>query len=415
MTKLNKTFLAFCLVLLVSLTSALMVGCDKTVAFTFNTNGGNSIATVEINKGEEYTLPQPTKEGYKFEGWYLNSDFSGNAVTKYASEEDATFYAKWEQLYLLTLNTDGGTLSTQSMYLEQGANVYEAVKDLVPQKGGLTFGAWFDGNSELSKSKKMPQAALTLTAKYKVGYTVEIYVQTLDKTGYEKLEQDVVGSDYVGKTFNSEQVLTGCTEIKHADTVNSIVLTQTAENNVLKHFFNRDTYRVNFNTNYPDGLNNTSKTFEVLYGAEIEVLSDYTYEGYLLAGWATSAGGEVVYYANAMASTLQNADEEVAADSFSPSRNTTLYAVWKKGYVDMFGNADYIYLLDEEGSDIYLSRGNMFFKVDYRASTKTFFFIDSKDNILIEGRLNEDGTFMYSSDERAEYFALINTTKLPIL
>ncbi len=42
-------------------------------------------------------LPSPTRGGYNFDGWYDNEDFTGNAVTEFAANEnrDRTFYAKW--------------------------------------------------------------------------------------------------------------------------------------------------------------------------------------------------------------------------------------------------------------------------------------------------------------------------------
>lgn len=67
---------------------------------TFNVNGGN-INSGEVNeytKGSEVNLPTDvTKEGYTFEGWYENSDFSGSVVTKVTQQDtgNKTYYAKW--------------------------------------------------------------------------------------------------------------------------------------------------------------------------------------------------------------------------------------------------------------------------------------------------------------------------------
>ena len=45
------------------------------------------------------TLPSPYKNGYKFEGWYLNSDFSGNAITSITEiDGNIVLYAKWSPL-----------------------------------------------------------------------------------------------------------------------------------------------------------------------------------------------------------------------------------------------------------------------------------------------------------------------------
>ena len=173
------------MLLVFSLTIALSLalvagGCkgkDKTekVSITFETNGGAAIAKEEVEKGSEYTLPEPTKEDGEFEGWYLNADFSGEKVEKITPETDTTVYAKWAQLYLLTLDLNGGTLSGgNTVRLKSGANVYNAVKDLQPTKTDAQFGAWTQDGTEISSSLTMPESALTLTAKYKTEYTVEI-------------------------------------------------------------------------------------------------------------------------------------------------------------------------------------------------------------------------------------------------
>src|SRR5690606_16820924 len=62
-----------------------------------------------------YVLPTPTKEGYTFAGWYLTSDFGGNAVTQITEAKNVTVYARWELAnYTLTLNLDGGSFTFAS-------------------------------------------------------------------------------------------------------------------------------------------------------------------------------------------------------------------------------------------------------------------------------------------------------------
>ena len=52
---------------------------------------------VSYNKkiySDEITLPIPSKEGATFKGWYLNPEFTGEAVTTVSSS--CKLYAKWE-------------------------------------------------------------------------------------------------------------------------------------------------------------------------------------------------------------------------------------------------------------------------------------------------------------------------------
>lgn len=69
----------------------------------FDTNGGllSSYKQVVTN-GETYSLPTPTKTGYTFEGWFLDSTFTqaseienGDTISL---NEDKVVYAKWEEV-----------------------------------------------------------------------------------------------------------------------------------------------------------------------------------------------------------------------------------------------------------------------------------------------------------------------------
>ena len=72
--------------------------------YTFDTNGGDAIDTITSSLTIE--LPTPTYEGYYFGGWYLTSDFSGEAVSSpYYNSENVTLYARW-------LDTDGTSFET---------------------------------------------------------------------------------------------------------------------------------------------------------------------------------------------------------------------------------------------------------------------------------------------------------------
>ena len=72
---------------------------------TYELNGGTN---AEGNP-ESYTIEDlpidlldPVKTGYEFDGWYYNSDFSGDQVSgiyTLGSDVDVTLYAKWEKVY----------------------------------------------------------------------------------------------------------------------------------------------------------------------------------------------------------------------------------------------------------------------------------------------------------------------------
>lgn len=57
-----------------------------------------SCSFVMFTPGETVSLPVPEREGYTFEGWYRNAEFSGGSVAEIAPTDsgDLDFYAKWE-------------------------------------------------------------------------------------------------------------------------------------------------------------------------------------------------------------------------------------------------------------------------------------------------------------------------------
>ena len=75
-------------------------GEQEYCAVSFDTDGGNAIESVTVEKGEKLVKPQnPTKSSaeyeYEFLGWYYGEkewDFEKDAVT-----EDMTLTAKWKE------------------------------------------------------------------------------------------------------------------------------------------------------------------------------------------------------------------------------------------------------------------------------------------------------------------------------
>lgn len=114
----------------------------------FYSNGGSAVpAQVLADNGEALVTEPvaPAKEGYAFGGWYSNIaltnvyDFSA-PVTK-----DLVLYAKWNQLYKVVFNSNGGETIADSTYTVESENVVLPI----PEKVGYTFLGWYD-NSEFT-------------------------------------------------------------------------------------------------------------------------------------------------------------------------------------------------------------------------------------------------------------------------
>lgn len=74
-----------------------------TCTVTFDSNGGSAVATAHVESGATVTKPKaPTKNGYRFDGWYTDHalthpyDFSTPVIT------DITLYAKWTAVSIPT-------------------------------------------------------------------------------------------------------------------------------------------------------------------------------------------------------------------------------------------------------------------------------------------------------------------------
>ena len=117
---------------------------------TLNVNDGTIGENVtDYTYGTAVTLPVPTKNGYKFEGWYDNAEFTGVTVTEIsaAATGDKTYYAKWvAEQYTITFNTGGGAFVETPI----SSYIYGTTATLpVPTKNGYKFEGWYD-NAEFT-------------------------------------------------------------------------------------------------------------------------------------------------------------------------------------------------------------------------------------------------------------------------
>ena len=66
---------------------------------TFNTNGGSNVTSQEVEENSKATKPNnPTKDKYKFVGWYSDEDLTKEFSFDTKITKDITLYAKWEEI-----------------------------------------------------------------------------------------------------------------------------------------------------------------------------------------------------------------------------------------------------------------------------------------------------------------------------
>ena len=111
---------------------------------TFDNEGTRTTAI--IDNGGKLTAPAaPTKEGYRFDGWYYVNN-GGKAKWNFDTDivtRAMTLTAKWVQTYTVAFDTNGGS-AVAPVTVDAGSTV---TKPADPTKSGYTFGGWYMENT----------------------------------------------------------------------------------------------------------------------------------------------------------------------------------------------------------------------------------------------------------------------------
>lgn len=101
----------------------------------FDVDNGTPVAAVTTSRIEKQ--PQTTREGYTFEGWYTDENFTEKVTFPYEVTKAQTLYAKWEKnTYTVHFETDGGTAVGDMI-----VSVIE--RSPSTEKKGYTFEGWY--------------------------------------------------------------------------------------------------------------------------------------------------------------------------------------------------------------------------------------------------------------------------------
>ena len=138
---------------------------DNSIYVYFFSEGGSPVEKIKIKKGESITLPNTTRNGYQFLGWYRN-DVKVSNNTKY--NETTTLYAKWVEegakTFTIKFDSDGGT-DVENLVVECN----KALKlPLSPTKEGYVFVNWLDtSNNPILDESILSCEDITLKAEWK--------------------------------------------------------------------------------------------------------------------------------------------------------------------------------------------------------------------------------------------------------
>ena len=112
-------------------------------------NSGNGAARVALVSNANYnvtykdkygTLPMPTRDGYKFDGWYTGENGTGTKVdenTVLTIANNHTLYAKWDKIIKVSLDVAGGNYNISTTYTEVKSHTYTT-----PYTGTYKIEAW---------------------------------------------------------------------------------------------------------------------------------------------------------------------------------------------------------------------------------------------------------------------------------
>lgn len=348
----------------------------------FETNGGTAVSDFIGN--EILSAVTPFKEDYTFAGWYLNSDFSGDAVSfPFTLNANITLYARWNKNYTVSFNANGGT---------EVSSIKTGILQEIPftEKENYEFAGWYENSSLSGEKITVPYTVkqdITLYAKWLPTYLVTLEtdggseiasfrartiesVQEPEKSGFTFIEwyldsglnnkadfpltisKDTTLYAAYKKNFTVTFETNGGSEV---NSVSSYIVKESPEttkankslsgwyldseckdeNKVTFPFYPTEDvtlfakwvsemYTITYDSNGATG-GTVPKTVQVEKGSSFVISANtgnLTKTGYAFTKWSTSTDGK-------------SGQTYAPGDSLIPSKNMTLYAQWGKDYAAM--------------------------------------------------------------------------------
>ena len=247
---------------------------DDEIIVKFDTDGGNSISSLKIKKGEKIEKPkEPTKEGYKFIGWYLDDeeyDFESEV------NENLMLTAKWKKeltKYVVTFDTDGGSAITKKM-VEEGKSV---VRPNNPTKSGYSFKEWQLDRKTYNFNTKVTKDIILKAIWEKLVF----YKVVFDSDGGTKVNDLEVGRNKTVAKPN-DPTKSGYKFVGWYLGNNEYNFNTKVTGNITLKAKWEKYYSVSFDLNGGTGNFNT---VNVVAGSKLEKPNDPTRTGYTFTGW----------------------------------------------------------------------------------------------------------------------------------
>lgn len=345
----------------------------STYTVTYNTNGGSSVSNGSATKTTTYTftnwsgsdgktyaseanyttdadltltanysstssttsvtLPTITQDGKNFKGWYLKSDFSGDAYAAgatYKPTGNTTFYAKWEtKTYDISYNANGHGTAPTSQTKTHGTNL--TLQPFISDVTETGYIVSYNANGGTST----PNASSATTITHKQTYWNTNKSGTGTNYGSKgTYSANSAATLYAIWSSSSSNVKLASAIKKNQTTKNGYTVTYDAQSgtcdkasetaqDTVKYTFSKWAEGSATGTKYDAGASYTPAANVTMYATWSEsvtngsvTLPTPTQEGYEFLGWVTS--------------TSNGENVGKGGQSYIPKKNLTLYAKWEQ-------------------------------------------------------------------------------------
>ncbi|HRX44861.1 MAG TPA: InlB B-repeat-containing protein, partial [Acholeplasmataceae bacterium] len=306
-----RKFLMILAFLFIAIGIASCTGAQN-ITVTFEENGGEAVEDMVISiNSTSINLPTPVREGFTFDGWYLDNAFTQpfTIAALLTQTGSVTLYAKWADdvvQYTITFESNGGS-SVSAITQGAGTTVTAPTN---PTKSGFTFGGWFS-DSALTTAYTfgtMPAENITLYAKWVAEVTNQTI--TFESNGGSAVANLVaaIGSTIAAPTAPTKMGYTfGGWYSDSALTTAYTFTTMPADALTLYAKWTLNNYTISFEEN--GGSVVADKTQG--YNTAVVAPTAPTKMGYTFGGWYSDSALTTAYTFGTM-----------------PAQNITLYAKW---------------------------------------------------------------------------------------
>lgn len=285
---------------------------------TYDSNGGSTCSPKTVANGSTYgSLCEPTKTGYKFEGWYTSLNGGTKITSSTIASSDTTIYAHWTpNTYKLTFNENyqkDDMRNWNFQYQPRFSITYDSSSNMntvaVAGASGweilyLPIGTINGREYQLSFDYEVPSAYTALSGYNGVGYQI---LRSINDT------------DNSANAIASGNIQTSATTSKVTKN-----LTFSGTGSTVYFAFNFGMAADGVTTTLKLGNIRISSTVSKTYGEAIGDLLSTSRPNYTLDGWYTSSSNGT----------------QISSSTNVPSADTTYYAHWTETEVNVTFNGN---------------------------------------------------------------------------